>query len=266
LALFAGLVVAAVAAIALVFLPNADKLFGSKKAWELTTQFLFVGVLGAGVALIYREWEKARADEAQRLERRRTEDVQRFEKEKEERALYRDLLVQFYRAMVDLYHDCKKIRRTIRAWSDRRQGEPWQIECERYERLMDQLEDVQLRAEGMVRQVRAQRHLFGGSQHRLEESLRRIEKYLNKLLKDYEQSYATRRAKQKDDLIALDDALMEFVTPRKGNRETPVSREFFFQADAARRLVLGLIGTRASAGPFRRGFYRRASNGRWRRR
>ena len=76
-----------------------------------------------------------------------------------------------------------------------------------------------------------------------------MEKYLNKLLKHYEQSYAVRRATQKDDLIPLDAALMEFVTPRQGDRQTPVSTEFFFQADAARGLVLNLIETRASAEP-----------------
>jgi len=97
--LVAGLAAGAfVLAVALVLVPNADQFFANEKAWELTTQFLFVGVLGAGVALAYRQWEKVRADEAQLLEKERADEAQRLEKEREQRALYRDRLGNFIAA------------------------------------------------------------------------------------------------------------------------------------------------------------------------
>jgi hypothetical protein len=67
LVLVAIAVVVAVAA-ALVFVPNAECIFNSEKAWEFTTQFFFVVVLGGLVGFAARRREVKRADDKQRLD------------------------------------------------------------------------------------------------------------------------------------------------------------------------------------------------------
>jgi hypothetical protein len=61
---------------------------------------------------------------------------------------------------VTLQHEYKKIRRTLRAASFVDQGNLL-IEREVFEQLMDRLEDCQLRAESLYRQVLVEKELFG---------------------------------------------------------------------------------------------------------
>jgi hypothetical protein len=123
-------------AVALVVWPNAQCFFNDTKAWELTTQFLFVAVLGGAVSLIYRSWEAKR----------------------ETRAVQRKSLEEFYRSFNNLHNEYKKIRRTLEATSFPDPEGRRLIERGTFEKLMDQLEDCQLRAEGMVREFKAQRN------------------------------------------------------------------------------------------------------------
>jgi hypothetical protein len=228
--LWATIVISAIFAAALVFIPQADsKFFNSQPAWQLTTQFVFVGLLGAAVAVVYRRWETKRANERDDLE-----------KERERQSVHRASLREFYRSTVDLYHECKRIRRMLRAASIRT-GERWEIERERYEQLMDQLDDAQLRAEGMVRQVAAQSDLFGDAKKDLSSNLKKIEKYLRKPLDNYEASYAERRVKDKNALIGLDEDLTEFVNSRGRRKDTLGTTEFFDPAENVRELILDLI-------------------------
>ena len=55
----------------LVFHTRAPTLFNGPKAWELTTQFLLVAVIGGAVGLAYRLWESMRAKEDKQNEQQR---------------------------------------------------------------------------------------------------------------------------------------------------------------------------------------------------
>jgi hypothetical protein len=257
--LWVTIVISAICAAALVLTPQADsKFFNSQPAWQLTTQFVFVGLLGAAVAVVYRQWETKRANEREDLEKereRQRQDLEKererqrqdLEKERERQSVHRASLTEFYRSTVDLYHECKRIRRMLRAASIRT-GERWEIERERYEQLMDQLDDAQLRVEGMVRQVAAQSDLFGDAKKDLPSNLEKIEKYLRKPLDNYEDSYAERRVKDKNALIGLDEDLTEFVKSRGRRRDTLSTTEFFDPADNVRKLILDLIEKTTSRG------------------
>jgi hypothetical protein len=212
----ACLVIAVVVALALVLVPHAESIFNDKKAWEITTQFFFVAVLGGAVAVVYRAWEAAR----------------------ERRAVQRRLLEKFYRHAVAVHNEYKKIRRTLRATTIR---EPDGLLIERgmFEQQMDRLEDCQLKLESMKRDVKAQRELFGRDQKAIRDRLDTAEDYLRELLREYEGNYAERRVKAEHDLmeIAAHD-LRDFITTKP-----PVNAEehLFTPAEEVRDLVLGLI-------------------------
>jgi hypothetical protein len=139
-----------VVAWALDFIPTVRNSFVDPKAWEITTQFFFVAVLGGVVALALRQWENGRAA-----------DRQREDSERERRAVRRLALVEFFRSAVSLQHEYKKIRRTLRAASFVDLDGNRRIERRVFERLMDELEDCQLKAESLHKQVSAQSELFG---------------------------------------------------------------------------------------------------------
>jgi hypothetical protein len=141
---------ALIVACALDFVPIVKKTFVDYRAWEITTQFFFVAVLGGLVALKYRNWENERAA-----------DRQREDKEREKRTVQRLELVDFFRSAVSLQHEYKKIRRTLRAMSFLDENKNRLIERQVFESLMEKLEDCQLKAEALQRQVAAQGDLFG---------------------------------------------------------------------------------------------------------
>ena len=174
-------IIAAAIAAALAFVPKINGLFTSDKSYEITTQFFFVVVLGGAVGLAYKRWDTARSD-----------DKKRLEEEREMRLVRREALEEFYCYSVSLHHEYKKIRRTLRAKSFQKEGARL-IERKTFEHLMDRLEDCQLNAESMKREVLVQKDLFGRSQKDLHDALHKLEGYLRKSLSQHETEYASRR-------------------------------------------------------------------------
>jgi hypothetical protein len=215
--LYASLVISAAAGCILVFVPRIQSLFNAPKAWEITTSFVFVTLFGGLVALLYKRSEEERA----------------------QRASQRASLEEFYRYAVDAYHESKKIRRTLRAFSIR-DTQPWQIERARYENLMDRLEDVQLKTERMVREITSRKYLFSDKQTDLIRESSNMENYLNNILKGYERSYAKRCAVAENGLINLDESLRVFVESGQPMR-TKISKEYFKPAGRVRALIVDLI-------------------------
>lgn len=230
--LFSAAIASGVAG-ALVFIPNVKRTIFhcDVKAWELTTQFVFVAILGGAVGFAYRYWEMERADEKRRLEL-----------QIELLAFKRASLEDFYRSVVDFYNNCKKIRRTLRVTSIP-DDETRLIERKTFEKLMDELEDAQLKAEGMKRSViEARSDLFSPEvKDKLSCLFGNVEDYLRSLLRDYEELYAGRREKKESDLMTLSPAVIEFVQHRLGNNATPTSKHFFGPAEQIRDLILRLI-------------------------
>jgi hypothetical protein len=211
------LAVASIIAVLLVFNPEIYWAFNDKKSWEMTTQFVFVVVLGGAVAVVYRRWEDVRLEEKNR----------------------RKALEESYRATVQLHHDYKKIRRTLRAKSIIAESGPAIKEAD-FSKLMDQLEDCQLKAETMKREVSIQSHLFAEQNTLIEGSLRNIEKYLRRLLRSYESGG---KVLQEDgSLVPLDEPLKCFLWDRYTVAGQPnVEDGLFKHADKLRDAVGALI-------------------------
>jgi hypothetical protein len=234
-AISAFVAVATAVAGALVFAPHAKLVFNGTKAWELTTQFFFVAVLGSAVAFAYRRWEAKRA-----------EDKQRLDEERERRAVQRASLEEFYRSTIAVHNEYKKIRRTLRAAAVHDEH-GLRIERGKFEQLMDRLEDCQLRTESLRRDVKAQQELFGGEQKKLDAHLRTIGNHLRKILRYYEDGYGQRRQIEEKALMPIDDTVKEFIEHRSGDDEAPSNANLFDPADELRGLVLKLIAERTPA-------------------
>jgi hypothetical protein len=78
----------------LVFRPGAQRVFNNTKAWEFTTQFLFIVVLGGAIGFAYKRWETARSDEKLRKD-----------EERELRSLKRAALEDVYRSFNEVHFD-----------------------------------------------------------------------------------------------------------------------------------------------------------------
>jgi hypothetical protein len=222
------LAVATTLELLLIFVPGAQRWFNDPKAWEFTTQFFFVAILGGAVALVYRHMETLRL-----------EQHQFDQKEQEQRQAQRLSLEEFYRSLVEVHNSCKKVRRTLRAWVVEKDGKLL-IETKRFESLMDLIEDVQLRAESSWREVEARPLLFGEHENDLLRHLRTSERYVRELLRQYEDGLAT-RLNTDGGMLSLSAQIKEFITRRHGSNRNAASSGYFEPADEARRMLMDLI-------------------------
>ena len=187
-------------------------------------------------------WEAKRAEEKERLDR-----------DRERKALRRASLEAFYRSCVEVHNGYKKIRRLLRASTtedDLRRsaedGEPERsIERATYEKFMDQLEDYQLKAESLYRDVEAKKELFEPEQAKIKKNLGMIESYLRRVLRDYEDG-CTQRGDSKR--VVLKKELAGFIGRRKGDKTKPFTTELADPADLVRASVVELIEKNTPAG------------------
>jgi len=221
--ILAALIAAATTvALVLVIVPSSKEFFINETAWEFTTQFLFVAILGGAVALVYRRWETAQA--TQRSEAQRAA---------ERRAVRRDLLEAFYRTFLNVHQQYKKIRRTLRAFST---GSPRQIRRDVFERLMDGMEDCQLKIEALRREVDVNGGLFGIEKNLIALKLKTMDGFLRALLRGYEDHYGARHALPPTELVTMDGKLHEFVE-RMGGADVGPSA-LFAAADAVEEAII----------------------------
>jgi hypothetical protein len=215
----------------LALVTGAPDWFNDKKSFEITLQFLFVAVLGGGIALFYRNMENRRAEKIKDQERIR----ERIETEQ-------TALQEFRQTLIETYHSAKKLRRTLRAVSFLTRGdEEYGCEREQFERLMDQMEEVQLRAEALAAEVDSRHDLFGTKQdkQKLYDLLKGAERYLRELLRYYEDEYEERRALKTTDTVRLSSALTTFIG--RGKNDDTVMKRYYIPMDEARKLVVALI-------------------------
>jgi hypothetical protein len=154
------LVVTVILIIAFLVWPNRVRaLIDHDKVFELTYQFLLIGVIGGALTLFYQSVQRQR-------------DVREAE-----RGLQRQLLIE----VVQAYNGAKKVRRLVRAKAranDLIRGEP-------YDEQMESLLDIQLNFESLKHQAEANPQLFpinSGVRNALES----IETYLNRIMDEYE--------------------------------------------------------------------------------
>jgi hypothetical protein len=223
-------------ALLLVFNQHASEWFNTSKSFEITTQFLFIVVLGGAIAVAYHD-----------VEARRARKRQSADKEHERREVQRGALAEFHRSLVDLHNACKKVRRMLRATSIVAEGCVFQCPRSTFEKLMEALEEVQLNAETLKRQVDAHSSLFGNVKGSLRGHLTSVEGYLREVLRQYEDQYMVRRGIPEDALILLDQTVADFI--RRGR--TPDSKsqlKFFGPAQEIRKLLILRIEEMTPAG------------------
>jgi hypothetical protein len=229
-------------AMALIFVKDAHEVFNHEKSFEVALQFVFVAVLGGAVAFLYNNAEARRNDNQKEIEERHKRRDTRI-----------SALEEFHRTLVDVHHRFKKVRRLLRASSF--VGMDGQHACERrqFEELMRELEDVQLKAEGLREEVDIRQELFGASRSELKENLSGAEEYVATLLAQFENQFKARRDYAAADLMPLCAALAEFIQ-QAPPAEASIRKQYFNRIAAARhllikRLVDELVTPRGKTGP-----------------
>lgn len=223
-----------------------DEGLSTNKEWEITLQvvlqFIFVGVLATAVGAYFRDIESSRAEALRKREERRVEALRDQDDARTRTDARVAALQKFRNELVETYHSIKKVRRTLRASSLPATDENNYC-CERqvFERLMDQLEDIQLRTATLADEVEAHKDLFGIGPEKddLYRLLRTAKDYLREVLRVYEDQYAERRTFKATDLIQLGPSLGAFVH-RIGEDETAIEG-LFNPILNARKSVVRLI-------------------------
>jgi len=221
------------------------------KEWELTLtvilQFVFVGIFAAAVGTYFRGIESNRAAALKKREDHRAETQKQRDKDQERRKVRFDALEHFREDLINTYHSIKKLRRTLRASSFLTDNERYCCERAIFEKLMDQIEETQLKMESLKEEVDARKELFGTERDELHGYLKDSEHYLRELLRQYEDGYAQRRALAGSDLIPLDDTVAEFIRPADDAKlET---KEFFKLTRKIRGSVAKLMEQSTSERP-----------------
>ncbi len=213
----------------------------------------FLGTVVVGViTFIYHNKEKTRAFESQNQE-----------KQRELRTLNRAALVDLYRSVNDLQQEFKKIRRSLRAASYVNETRERLIERHDFEHHMAILEDCQLKAESLYRQVKVRSELFDLQSNQISDdigtpmevllysdspgrivrdNLESIKKYLRKAVRPYECNFAERRLLTPKELLVIKDCtLKEFVELTGDDKFSTIYKELFNPEELVRLNLLKLI-------------------------
>jgi hypothetical protein len=232
-----------ISALVLLFAPGAKDWFSTEKTYDNTLQFLFTTVLGAGIALFYRGVESRRAEQIREAENRRAENLREQEREREQIEARQSALDEFRRSLIETYHSTKKIRRTLRSVSfTMEDGKTYGCARVRFEQLMDQLEEAQLRTEALKEEVEARHDLFGSKdeKRKLKDLMNDAQDYLRGLLRYYEDNFSKRKNIIEADAVSLDKNLTDFIGRTKG-QEGQVVNKYYHPIGDARELVIKMM-------------------------
>jgi hypothetical protein len=173
-----------------------------QKILGITFQFFLIVVLGGAVAWLFREYTRQREIKDQ----------------------HKNELMELRRDLVNAYNRIKCIRRLLRARAQRggKIRDPnTVIRRSVYEELMGELNEIQLRLEGYKRRVRGEEQIFrsDGVSFDLENSLDKMEKYLNDIISEYET--ALRPFEEDPDYLSASklEKLREFIAPRMDEKD-----------------------------------------------
>ena len=166
-------IVAFLGVLAFIVSPDFFKNRLDPEVFKLTYQFLLLTVIGAAITFLFSFYTKAR------------------DERKEERILQ----LKFYNDFSQAYNDGKEIRRFLRARARKRVDNPEEkaihIKTAQYDELMQKLTTLQLKFEFLHDEVISNKDLFSatGEAERLIVNLENIEKYLNKMVGEYEKCF-----------------------------------------------------------------------------
>jgi hypothetical protein len=181
---------------------------------KLTYQFFLLVVIGAAVTLLFSEYTRTQ----QKTEEARSRKQEQIAAKKE---IYRKFLTDYESA----YNSAKRIRRLLRAGSrsiqsnesnlpEKSTPEKIMIDKDAYQEQIKALINVQLDFEYLEKLAETDFFLGVPEQKSLISNLDKIEKYLNKLVNEYERSYEIFSGKSSVPITQLPD-LEEFIRSYK---------------------------------------------------
>jgi hypothetical protein len=148
-------------------------------AFEVGKAVLQVGVIaimGAVVSVLIYEYQL----ESQKIEKQRDREQKSLE--------YREaLLMSTLLKATNAYSQAKKARRLIRARAIVKSGQEQVVLADQYDQYLDMINDAQLDLENLRRDVDTSAKAFTQADV-IGKSLRSMEKYLNKLVREYEET------------------------------------------------------------------------------
>lgn len=186
------LIIAAFFAIALFMLcPDLVKAYiKNKHVFKITYQFLLISVIGGAIAYLYKLLE--------------------LEREK------RQYLREMHKELLDSFNLAKKVRRDLRALLGKSKlSDPNVIiTAENYKIHMERLGDAQLVFEVYAKRATNKDLWFKGAGV-LREELKKLEEYLNCILKEYQEKLVECDGKPPSINLYNLPALVEFIAPYK---------------------------------------------------
>jgi hypothetical protein len=191
-ALAVTVLLAFVVTIAFLFWPNQVRaLIDNDDVFKLTYQFFFIGVIGGAVSHFYEIVQHQR-------------DVREAE-----RGLQRKLLEE----VIQAYNEAKKVRRLLRAKARDKSTKDALVLTQPYGEQMLIFLDTQLDFEALKTQAQSNLQLFPENSG-VETELASIEKYLNKIVDEYETCFPSLVGKPSPELAQL-PKLQEFIAKRE---------------------------------------------------
>jgi hypothetical protein len=180
--------------------------------FRITYQFLLVSVLGGAIAYLYKLLELGR----------------------EQRRYLREM----HKELLDAFNKAKMVRRELRArlGTKDKVNPAFRITAEEYEKQMARLGESQLVFEVYAKRALDQGLWFKGA-HDLGNALDELERYLNKILKEYQEKLVIFNGDPPDLEIDQLEYLVEFIGPY--TKKSSFEREFKFRI----RDALGALGS-----------------------
>jgi hypothetical protein len=166
------------------------------KAYEATYQFFLVAVIGGGLSFFYRLYEQGR----------------------DKRRMRADFIRRYHDEVVHAFYETKRIRRSLRAKSMVDNGR-LVINRRNFEKLLFELEKVQLELEHLVRKVTLNSTIFdrgsrAGEERRttvIKQNMRLAENYVRNALNEFEDGRHQSDCPEDVIEIRTGDKLYEFI-------------------------------------------------------
>ena len=182
---------------------------------KISYQFLLLVVLGGAVSWLLKRYETARASKERELrDERNRQETARADEERRQ-AEVRRLFLDTHSALVAAYNSAKRVRRLLRARAiTESPGGDSLVRREPYDTLLEALVDAQLTFESQIHRIEANKDVFAGLSEDDIESLKSIESYLGKIIKEHGSLLRHFGAEDTQSLAAL-ERLKEFIRPYK---------------------------------------------------
>ena len=171
-----------------------------------------VAVVGAVVSLAMTNYQLEQGQRDKDREREHQTHVKEREVERQRREYREELLVATLSRTVAAYGQTKKARRLLRARCGPGQSGPCNVQLDEYDKYMEAINDAQLELESLKGDVMTSKPAFTDASS-IASLLEAMEKYLGKLIKEYEANRHALVASKGSIPIGNLKRLKDFLTP-----------------------------------------------------